>query len=85
MALSIAYGIVASIALAILSFIPYEDTRHHLQYIWTLPNGLVCMSVYVVQVIAVASSLESNGGVTRVAAHTSDLIELVSGVSPVSF
>lgn len=83
--ISIADVIVASIALPILSFIFDGDNRRYLQYVWTWSTGLVCVSVYVLQVIAVAPSLESNGGVTRVAAHTSDLIELVSGVSPVSF
>ena len=37
-----------------------------------------------VQLVAVAPSLEKTGEVTKVTAYTSDLIELVSGVSPVS-
>ena len=36
------------------------------------------------QIVAVAPALESAGEVTRVTAYTSDLIELVSGVPPVS-
>lgn len=35
------------------------------------------------QLVAVAPSLEKTGEVTKVTAYTSDLIELVSGVSPV--
>lgn len=36
------------------------------------------------QLVAIAPSLEKTGEVSKVTAYTSDLIELVSGVSPVS-
>lgn len=43
-------------------------------------NNVLTLAMPVRQVMAVAPTLDGQGDATRVPAHTSDLIELVSGV-----
>jgi len=46
--------------------------------------GSISQSSFVLQVVSVSPELQATGEVTKITAYTSDLIELVSGVCPVS-